>query len=167
MSYQLKILTTALFSVAILNKFLTRLQWVSLILLFVGVAVVQLQPSQASPAVNSTEQSLVIGLSAICTASMMSGFAGIYFEKLLKHTSPSIFLRNVQLGVIGIVFGLVAMYINDQSKVCSYRQHYMHSIIPHLRHFLVKFFDVMVMALLFLKGDHTPTERWWGAHLPF
>jgi len=48
----------------------------------------------------------------------MSGFAGVYFEKLLKHTSPSIFLRNVQLGVIGIVFGLVAMYFNDAAKVC-------------------------------------------------
>ena len=113
-------MTTALFSVAILNKLLTRLQWVSLVLLFVGVAVVQLQPSQTSPAINSTEQSLVVGLSAICTASMMSGFAGVYFEKLLKHTSPSIFLRNVQLGIIGIVFGLVAMYVNDGSKVCLF-----------------------------------------------
>jgi len=115
-SYQLKILTTAIFSVVILSKYLSQLQWVSLVLLFIGVAVVQLQ---TSPAVNSTQQSLAIGLSAICTASMMSGFAGVYFEKLLKHTSPSIFLRNVQLGVIGIVFGLVAMYISDASKVCS------------------------------------------------
>lgn len=114
MSYQLKILTTALFSVALLNKLLSGLQWLSLILLMIGVAVVQLQPTQATPA---TEQSLLIGLSSIGAASMMSGFAGVYFEKLLKHTSPSIFLRNVQLGVIGIVFGLVAMYVNDGPKV--------------------------------------------------
>ena len=117
MSYQLKILTTALFSVAILNKHLSRLQWLSLIFLFVGVAIVQLQPTQTTAAVNAPQQSLLVGLSAICTASMMSGFAGVYFEKLLKHTSPSIFLRNVQLGVIGIVFGLVAMYASDGAKV--------------------------------------------------
>lgn len=118
-SYQLKILTTALFSVALLNKRLTHLQWLSLVLLFIGVAVVQLQPTQAVTSRNSTEQSLAIGLSAVCAASIMSGFAGVYFEKLLKHTSPSIFLRNVQLGVIGVVFGTVAMYANDGSKVCS------------------------------------------------
>jgi len=118
-SYQLKILTTALFSVAILNKHLSQLQWLSLIFLFVGVAVVQLQPTQPTPVTaNTTQQSLVTGLAAICTASMMSGFAGVYFEKLLKHTSPSIFLRNVQLGVIGIVFGLVTMYASDGPKVC-------------------------------------------------
>jgi len=114
----LKILTTALFSVIILHKHLSRLQWVALFCLFIGVAVVQLQPTQATPTANTPEQSLTIGLSAICAASMMSGFAGVYFEKLLKHTTPSIFLRNVQLGVIGIVFGLIAMYINDGSKVC-------------------------------------------------
>jgi len=115
-SYQLKILTTALFSVAILNKRLSHLQWVSLVFLFLGVAVVQLQPTQSTPTADANEQSIVIGLSAVCAASMMSGFAGVYFEKLLKHTSPSIFLRNVQLGVIGVVFGLVAMYVNDGSK---------------------------------------------------
>jgi len=89
----------------------------SLFLLFGGVAIVQLQPTQNAPVAGALEQSLMIGLSAICTASMMSGFAGVYFEKLLKHTSPSIFLRNVQLGVIGIVFGLVAMYASDGPQV--------------------------------------------------
>jgi len=119
-SYQLKILTTALFSVALLNKRLSSLQWVSLLMLFIGVAVVQLQPTQsATTAADHPQESLVVGLSAVATASMMSGFAGVYFEKLLKHTSPSIFLRNVQLGVIGIVFGLVAMYASDGAKVRS------------------------------------------------
>jgi len=119
-SYQLKILTTALFSVAMLKKRLSRLQWLSLIFLFLGVAVVQLQPSQATPIKDSSrEQSIVIGLSAVCAASMMSGFAGVYFEKLLKHTSPSIFLRNVQLGVIGVVFGLAAMYFNNGTEASS------------------------------------------------
>jgi len=56
-SYQLKILTTALFSVAVLHKILSRLQWLSLILLFVGVAVVQLQPTQVvNPATSSMQQ---------------------------------------------------------------------------------------------------------------
>lgn len=40
-TYQLKILTTALFSVLMLRKTLSRVQWISLLLLFVGVAIVQ------------------------------------------------------------------------------------------------------------------------------
>lgn len=125
-SYQLKILTTALFSVAILRKRLTQLQWLALLFLFSGVAVVQLQPqggSNASSASkhNEPEQSAFIGLLAVGTASVMSGFAGVFFEKLLKHTSPSIFLRNVQLGVIGIVFGLITMFFNNGEQVVQPR----------------------------------------------
>ena len=43
MTYQLKILTTALFSVLMLRKSLSRVQWISLLLLFAGVAIVQVQ----------------------------------------------------------------------------------------------------------------------------
>uniref|UniRef100_A0A8C0H6U9 Solute carrier family 35 member A2 n=1 Tax=Chelonoidis abingdonii TaxID=106734 RepID=A0A8C0H6U9_CHEAB len=45
-TYQLKILTTAVFSVLMLRKSLSRLQWVSLLLLFTGVAVVQVEQGQ-------------------------------------------------------------------------------------------------------------------------
>lgn len=45
-TYQLKILTTALFSVLMLRKSLSRVQWVSLLLLFCGVAIVQVRPRQ-------------------------------------------------------------------------------------------------------------------------
>jgi UDP-sugar transporter A1/2/3 len=124
-SYQLKILTTALFSVAMLHKRLSRLQWVALVCLFTGVAIVQLQPQDhAAPSTaedkgrdGAPTQSAVVGLIAVVVASVMSGFAGVYFEKLLKHTSPSIFLRNVQLGVIGIVFGSMTVMFNDGPQV--------------------------------------------------
>lgn len=42
-TYQLKILTTALFAVLLLGKRLQWLQWVSLVLLMAGVALIQLQ----------------------------------------------------------------------------------------------------------------------------
>jgi len=107
-----------------LNKRLSRLQWIALICLFAGVVIVQMQPSDHAVAKvgaegnkNAPEQSAFIGLVAVGTASVMSGFAGVYFEKLLKHTSPSIFLRNVQLGVIGIVFGMMTVMFSDGKLV--------------------------------------------------
>jgi len=41
-TYQLKILTTALFSVWMFRKPLSRFQWFSLVVLFAGVSMVQL-----------------------------------------------------------------------------------------------------------------------------
>ena len=41
MTYQLKILTTALFSVVMLGKKLNPLKWLSLLILMIGVGIVQ------------------------------------------------------------------------------------------------------------------------------
>jgi UDP-sugar transporter A1/2/3 len=47
----------------------------------------------------------------------MSGFAGVYFEKILKGTKGSVWLRNVQLGALGVIIGLITMEINDGAAV--------------------------------------------------
>jgi len=115
----LKLLTTALFSVLMLRKQLSIVQWFSLVVLFAGIAIVQLQPQKAGKPVAAEvrEQSPTLGLAAVLAACVMSGFASVYFEKLLKHTPPSIYLRNIQLGMIGVVFGLFAAYYNDGAQV--------------------------------------------------
>lgn len=114
----MKILTTALFSVMMLRKELSRLQWVSLLLLFVGVALVQVNSEVGKKASHDgVEQNQVIGLVAVIIACLMSGFAGVYFEKLLKNTPQSVFVRNVQLGFIGAVFGLATVAVKDGAKV--------------------------------------------------
>ncbi|XP_048653104.1 UDP-galactose translocator, partial [Marmota marmota marmota] len=86
-TYQLKILTTALFSVLMLNRSLSRLQWASLLLLFTGVAIVQAQQ------------------------------AGVYFEKILKGSSGSVWLRNLQLGLFGTALGLVGLWWAEGTAV--------------------------------------------------
>lgn len=116
-TYQLKILTTALFSVLMLGKPLSRLQWLALFILFCGVALVQVQPSNSSQSKIAVEQRPLLGLVAVLVQCCLSGFAGVYFEKILKGTNQSIWLRNVQLGIIGSVIGLITMEINDGPKV--------------------------------------------------
>jgi len=117
-TYQLKILTTALFSVVMLRKKLSPLQWVALLLLFVGVSVVQLTPSDSKNAVKiATEQNPMKGLIAVIICCCISGFAGVYFEKMLKGTPQTLWLRNVQLGTLGMVIGTVTLEINDGEEV--------------------------------------------------
>ncbi|XP_013926065.1 PREDICTED: UDP-N-acetylglucosamine transporter isoform X4 [Thamnophis sirtalis] len=98
-TYQLKILTTALFSVSMLNKKLGVYQWLSLVILMAGVAFVQ-WPSdlQTATAKELSAGSQLVGLVAVLIACFSSGFAGVYFEKILKETKQSVWIRNIQLG---------------------------------------------------------------------
>ena len=42
----------------------------------------------------------IMGLAAVLISSVSSGFAGVYYEKLLKESAqPSLVLRNIQLGM--------------------------------------------------------------------
>jgi len=123
-TYQLKILTTALFSVLMLNKKLSKMQWFSLVLLFSGVALVQLQPSHSTVKQGDLpSQNPYVGLIAVLVSCLCSGFAGVYFEKILKGSanskigSGSIWLRNIQLGLFGFILGIIGMLMNDGKNV--------------------------------------------------
>lgn len=118
-TYQLKILTTAFFSVLLLRKEIKLLQWLALLILMSGVVLVQV-PSGGSrvPRTVSFSSHHVIGLAAVLTSSLSSGFAGVYYEKLLKESAqPSLVLRNIQLGLFSVLFGTVAVIFSDGSKV--------------------------------------------------
>ncbi|KAK5132737.1 hypothetical protein LTR08_008703 [Meristemomyces frigidus] len=150
-TYQLKILTTALFSVTLLGRSLSLRKWLSLLLLMVGVALVQV-PTESreatelsikdlkdgvafhSPrniwdlkalgsvaagqllskrsatyegieedfAATHAQANATIGLIAVVVACVLSGIAGVYFEKILKDAksdarTTSLWVRNVQL----------------------------------------------------------------------
>jgi drug/metabolite transporter (DMT)-like permease len=63
--------------------FIFQTQWLSLVVLIAGVALVQLADSKET-SVTSVEQNRVKGFIAALTSSVLSGLAGIYFEKILK-----------------------------------------------------------------------------------
>ena len=48
-----------------------------------------------SPSLNMDQS---IGLLAVVVACLTSGFSGVYFEKILKGSKTSLWIRNIQLG---------------------------------------------------------------------
>ena len=103
-SYNLKILTTALCSVVLLKRRLTARNWSALVALAIGVAVVQLQ-SASSNSFSGAEQEMhrATGLLAVACACITSGLAGVYFEMVLKGSPANLWVRNVQLSLFSLV----------------------------------------------------------------
>lgn len=116
-TYQLKILTTALFSVSMLGKKLGLYQWLSLLLLMAGVTLVQWPSESAGEGKVLTAGSQVVGVVAVLMACLSSGFAGVYFEKILKETKQSVWVRNIQLGLFSFVLGFLGMMVYDGRSV--------------------------------------------------
>ena len=110
--YQMKIVTTAIFSVVILSRRITGLQWLSIVALSGGVALVQLSQSEDSSSDKSGAASVVssnsfLGFISVICGCLTSGFAGVYFEMVLKQSKASIWVRNIQLSAIGIIISSV------------------------------------------------------------
>ena len=59
----------------------------------------------------------LFGLFCVVAACLLSGLAGVYFEKILKNSKVSIWVRNIQLGLFGTFFALVTTYLSDYDNV--------------------------------------------------
>merc|ERR1712106_322447 len=81
-----------------------------------GVAMVQLsdvkEVASAGP-----EQNKFVGFSAALAACFLSGFAGVYFEKILKGSDVSVWMRNVQLALGGVPMGLITCLAKDWDNI--------------------------------------------------
>ncbi|GMM51407.1 hypothetical protein DASB73_023650 [Starmerella bacillaris] len=132
-TYQLKILTTAFFSVIMLHRNLSRNQWLMLLLLTIGVTMVQLPdtfwaslwsdnegatPTEPDAAADRTR---LLGLAAVFVSCLLSGLAGVYFELVLKKTqSVSLWVRNVQLAFYSIFPALfLGVFVKDGKKIAE------------------------------------------------
>lgn len=73
-------------------------------ILVTGIAFVQLANKNEKKSDNSHEQDRLIGFAAVLGACTLSGFAGIYFEKMLKGADISVWMRNVQLSLLSLPF---------------------------------------------------------------
>jgi len=116
-SYQAKILTTAFFSVTMLHKRLSLSKWLCLAALAAGVAIVQLQdsPSPAKHGGDTSSMDRLTGFVAIVMACLTSGFAGVYFEKVLKGSKADLWIRNIQLTIFSLAPAFLAVLFPDFS----------------------------------------------------
>ena len=112
-TYQAKLVTTALVSVVMLKRTYSTQQWICLVILSMGVAIVVLGEDRKKSNTNDDgkpEQSLTLGLTAVTIACLSSALAGVYFEKVLKRQDAqpvSLWMRNIQMAFFSVVIALV------------------------------------------------------------
>jgi UDP-sugar transporter A1/2/3 len=114
-TYQAKLVTTAIVSVFMLNRKYSPQQWICLVLLSLGVAIVVLgETGDSKKDTVIANQSLSVGLTAVTIACLSSALAGVYFEKVIKAVGTgdksgdksqapvSVWMRNIQLAFFTI-----------------------------------------------------------------
>lgn len=112
-TYQLKILSTAIFSLLILRRKLFATQWIALFVLFVGVVLVQFAETTPS----KVKENRLLGCIAALSASTLSGLAGVLLEKMLKESKLSVWVRNVQLSFLSLPLALLTAFLNDLQEI--------------------------------------------------
>ena len=122
---QMKVFTTAIFSVLILGRTLHVRKWRALVVLTLGVILIsnealpKTSSSSGSPAAALRDQarlrSFAIGMGASLGDVLLSGFASIYFEAVLKSKTEtySVWDRNLQLAFwSSIIYTPIMLYDN-------------------------------------------------------
>ena len=129
-TYQMKILTTAAFSVVLLRKSLSPTKWMALCFLALGVGIVQIQSTVSSGPHKSVDSpvgsahdaapihihimSPLKGFGAVTAACFTSGLAGVYFEMVLKGSKADLWVRNVQLSLFSLVPALLPILFSNR-----------------------------------------------------
>ena len=80
-----------------------------------GVSIVQVSGSDKSHTPESDKR--WVGLMAVLCAACTSGFSGVYFEKILKGSTTSLWLRNVQMGIPSVIVAFLMIYIKDRQEL--------------------------------------------------
>ena len=111
-----KIITTALFSVILLNKRYSLIQWGSVFALSLGVALVQF--SLRTSVVAASHVNFPIGITSVLVSTLTSGFASIFLEKVLK-SKGGFWVKNIQLSLMSFFIASVGSIIKDSGSIAS------------------------------------------------
>jgi UDP-sugar transporter A1/2/3 len=126
---QLKVVTTAIFMMLFLGRKFSGRRWLAILLLFAGVALVQLNNIDDKSSTNKGENHFK-GLAAVLSTCVTAGFAGVYFEMMLKDGSSTPFwIRNLQMYTCGIFWAFIGCYMSDGNFSLSNFQHGFNSFV--------------------------------------
>lgn len=123
---QMKILMAGLFSVVMLGRTLSARKWRALGLLVMGVILIKgyQRPSCDVDPQEEAKSNSMVGFMASIAMSTLSGFAGIYFEKVIKSRQPvagepvlGIWERNFQLAFWSIAFGFLNLLTRESEHL--------------------------------------------------
>ena len=120
-TYQSKLLTTALLSSILLSRTYNTRQWLSIITLTIGVTIVvtlgEEDEHETNESVINSDKSTFFGLVLIAVSCLCSSFAGVYFEKVIKvqnaTSNASVWMRNIQLSF----FTLILAFLREISSL--------------------------------------------------
>lgn len=115
--YQSKVITTAVLSVLMLNRSLSWNKWVALFILTGGIVATQIRVGGAAPSDAASAGNPTVGIAAVLFSAFCSAFAGVYFEKILKGTNPSVWMRNAQLAFFSMIVGLITYFASEPAEV--------------------------------------------------
>jgi solute carrier family 35 (UDP-sugar transporter), member A1/2/3 len=109
-TYQLRILYTAFFAHIMIGKTHTRRQLCALMMLTAGVILLH------SEAITTFVKFDIIGIITTLIAALLSSFAGVYIEKIMKDKSNTdkftgMIIRQWQLGLFTIPINIASLWI--------------------------------------------------------
>ncbi|VDN05408.1 unnamed protein product [Thelazia callipaeda] len=117
-STQLKVVSTAVFMMIVLKKRYSSVRWFAIILLFGGVAAVQVSVNDGSK--TKSGENYVVGIVAVLLTCITAGFAGVYFEWMLKDGSETPFwIRNLQMYSCGAISAALGCIISEWERITS------------------------------------------------
>jgi len=119
-TYQFKIPVTAVVSVLLLGTRLSRKKWLSLLVLTIGVASCSFPKNKDTANFEEHRRGMLTGIAAVFTACLTSALASVYTEQLLKDSSTSLWMRNVQLSIFSAMFGIGMAYAKDGTAIAEY-----------------------------------------------
>uniref|UniRef100_W6NF51 Nucleotide-sugar transporter domain containing protein n=1 Tax=Haemonchus contortus TaxID=6289 RepID=W6NF51_HAECO len=79
--------------------------------------VLQLDASPSNSRNSIASASKLVGVVATIGMCWTSAFAGVYFEKMLKNVNSNMWIQNIRLSLMTLVFATFTMWSSDGSKI--------------------------------------------------